>query len=646
MRPTFMGFEIAKRAAMISQKGLDITGHNLSNMTTAGYSRQRVDVYAVAPPTYSKRFGTNRTYLSGQGSDAAGISQVRDKFLDKRFRDEYGDVGYYDKTTDILSDIEGVLNEFGINPEDSKAQSAMEAALNKITSTLQSMTNKQADSTTYATILFTAFKDMAQLLNQFDTKLNDVATHAYNDLEASVGSINTMLQRISELNENIATDMLITKASNGQYYGPNELMDERNLLLDELSSFGDTLITYNPDGTVDVDMNGHRVVNAQTRKYDQFQVRRDQNGTASLTWQSSGKEVSLTKGALKGSVDMINGRGANAHLTNERSGIKGVRYYKDKINALADRLAKVANNSIPQYLTVDGTPGGNPVLDADGNYMFATLTKDTTYDAGTKVPAGATFPGVTYLNGNSTTTGPATLPAGTVLSTSVTAADGSTLPAGVPLPADAQVLAGTTLPANTTFPAGVKVPVEAELQTSVVVSEGTANPMWNTGFYPKMQSEYRPLLETIDGGLSITAANIAVSSEWADDHSFAIYMKDNTTSAPLAKMLQSLTTDTFKFKGDGEISDGLFEGTFGGFIKGYVTELGTDITFHTSRLSATTEITTDLVNRRDEVSGVSQDECTVDMMTYGRSFQAAGRLMTALDEALDVIINKMGLVGR
>ena len=85
MRASFLGLEVQKRSVQMAQKGLDITGNNLSNANTEGYVRQRLDVYAEyanmrgAYLTKSAKLG-----LSGQGVFASGVSQARDDYLDKR----------------------------------------------------------------------------------------------------------------------------------------------------------------------------------------------------------------------------------------------------------------------------------------------------------------------------------------------------------------------------------------------------------------------------------------------------------------------------------------------------------------------------------------------------------------------------------
>ena len=88
MRASFLGLEIQKRSVQMAQKALDVTGNNLSNRDTVGYTRQRLDVYS----SYMNMNGIYTTKLarlglSSQGVFASGVSQTRDDYLDKRYRD-------------------------------------------------------------------------------------------------------------------------------------------------------------------------------------------------------------------------------------------------------------------------------------------------------------------------------------------------------------------------------------------------------------------------------------------------------------------------------------------------------------------------------------------------------------------------------
>ena len=79
MRPTFLGFETQKRTIQVAQKNLDIAGNNISNINTVGYTRQRVDLYAMyVSGNRSLRWcsNTNNLSLTGQGVNAYGVYVV------------------------------------------------------------------------------------------------------------------------------------------------------------------------------------------------------------------------------------------------------------------------------------------------------------------------------------------------------------------------------------------------------------------------------------------------------------------------------------------------------------------------------------------------------------------------------------------
>ena len=89
-----------------------------------------------------------------------------------------------------------------------------------------------------------------------------------------------------------------------------------------------------------------------------------------------------------------------------------------------------------------------------------------------------------------------------------------------------------------------------------------------------------------------------------------------------------------------------FTGTFAEYVQDVSNTCAADTSFASGRLLASGAVSDELLNRRDSIMGVAQDEETTNMMMYQRSYQAMSRLMTAMDEALDIIINKRGLVGR
>ena len=89
-----------------------------------------------------------------------------------------------------------------------------------------------------------------------------------------------------------------------------------------------------------------------------------------------------------------------------------------------------------------------------------------------------------------------------------------------------------------------------------------------------------------------------------------------------------------------------FTGNFSEFITNYTDTLGSDIKTTKARMNASLAIAESVEKERQGVSGVSMNEEGINLMTYNKAYQALGRLMTTMDEQLDMIINQMGLVGR
>ena len=527
LRPTFLGFETAKRGLTVAQKGLDIAGQNLTNWDSVGYTRQRTTQVAIATDSYRSRYSSSRVGLAGQGVDITGIDQTRDVFLDKRYREESGDVGYFGQSSDILNDIQVALNEY--NP---KEDTGLRSCILNLNDALQDFST-HAYSETYANIVATEFKNLAQTLQQISGKLQSARSQQIYDLEVSTQEVNKKLQQVAGLNQAIMEDIGVVR--DNAYFGPNELLDERNLLLDELSQYMDLQYTNNADGTVTVSVNGQTVVSGS--KFDKLTMMEDEeSGVVSVRWVSTNAPADITTGAVKASVDYINGRGPNLKNPGE-STARGFLYYQDKLNAFAQTIANVVNHVVPE-------------VNEDGSIKTEDGTKDGK---------------IVYR----------------------------------------QLLGALS-------------------------SE------------PDADGKYH-----VKSDIPVTADNLSISDRWSTDPGYLIYQRnddstaDNVSNYGLA-LYQAIADGTQYFNSNGEE----FTGTFLDYIKGYVTTLAEDISYVDNRHVATSTIQSSLDDSRDEVSGVVVDEEVANVMLYQKTLSAASRLMTAMDEALDVIINKTGLVGR
>lgn len=377
VRSTFFGFEASKSALYTSQKSLDITGNNLANTNTDGYTRQRVETAATRYSSSTSRIASSAVSSSGAGVTTLGVSQVRDAFVDKCYRDENSLSNYYSKSSDILNDILDVFPEGADITDDSGLQGGLENLYSSLNDYIQ---NPTLDSE--ANIVKTAFANIVSILHQADNNLTTVATRQTTDMKTTINRTNEILEQINSLNKTIKAQASTVSNTDSEYFGSNELLDERNNLLDELSGYADINAISQNDGTVNVEVGGKLVLSGKGA--DAITMSVNDNGYVNVAWRSSGESVSLTSGSINAYIEVINGRGSNVQ-SNEETPTQGIPYYRDRLNTFASALAKVANSTIP----VAGSDG-NPSTDGSGNIIYKTLLSAQTDSGNTDSTAKVT----------------------------------------------------------------------------------------------------------------------------------------------------------------------------------------------------------------------------------------------------------------
>ncbi|MGG6437963.1 flagellar hook-associated protein FlgK [Saccharococcus caldoxylosilyticus] len=219
MLSTFHGLEAAKRGMMTQQAALYVTGHNVANANTPGYTRQRVNFVTTEPFPAP---GLNRPQIPGQmgtGVTAGSIERVREYFLDIQYRGENNKLGYWEARADAVAKMEDIMNE----PSDSGLAKTMDQFWQALQDLSVNPENEGARSVVRqrGLAVVETFHYLANSLSQIQT---DIGTQ----IGVTVTQINSLAKQISELNQQIAS-----VEPNG--YLPNDLYDERDRLIDELS---------------------------------------------------------------------------------------------------------------------------------------------------------------------------------------------------------------------------------------------------------------------------------------------------------------------------------------------------------------------------------------------------------------------------
>ncbi|MDL2327150.1 flagellar hook-associated protein FlgK [Ruminococcaceae bacterium OttesenSCG-928-A11] len=376
VRPTFMGFETSTRGLQANQKALDVVGNNTANIGVTGYTRQRVDLVSLSVNMRYTRYNTNSTAFAGQGVGVYGVSQIRDSFLDKRFREEYSDVGYYGATSAILEDLTGALDEI--------APANLTTVMTKFQDAWDEMLGGNVNEATQAANLQTVATQLAQVLRQMSAKVDNVWNQQEYSLEMDVDNINSILKRIAELNEAIGDHQFNSLDPGNSQYQPLELMDERNVLLDQLSGYADIYYETDDKNMVTVWMGPKDEKNPPVVEKDVAQklnVQIDDSNpnykTVSVFWNNTGNEVSFTSGSIRGMLDMLNGRGLGMTTGTGETWNQGIHYYKDKINTMAKVVADAFNSVIE---IVDYDSNGNPVAYDPPRYKALFAFENDAYE--------------------------------------------------------------------------------------------------------------------------------------------------------------------------------------------------------------------------------------------------------------------------
>jgi flagellar hook-associated protein 1 len=230
MSSTFMGLETARRGMLTQQSALYTTGQNVANASTPGYSRQRVNF------TQTEAFpsiGMDREQIPGQmgtGVKAGSIQRVRESFLDVQYRGENNKLGYWQSRSEAMSKMENIMNE----PSDSGLASAMDL----FWQSLQDLAVDPTDTNTGArSVVRQRGESVATTFNYLANSLTSIQKDQKSQIDVTVKEANSILYQINKLNEQIG-------GVEPHGYLPNDLYDERDRLIDQLSSIMNINVSY------------------------------------------------------------------------------------------------------------------------------------------------------------------------------------------------------------------------------------------------------------------------------------------------------------------------------------------------------------------------------------------------------------------
>lgn len=303
---TFSGLNVGLSSLYAQRRGLEVTGHNIANANTDGYSRQRVrlegDGGPLTPAFHSRWNG------AGNGVAVADVQRLRDVFLEARGLQQRGNEAALRSGQVLLGRVETILNEPG--------EAGLQAQLAEFWSGWDDVANHPSDLAARSQLLERA-QTLSTGLNSVSQRIDAQWSGSHEQLRGTVDEVNATAANVAELNLAIAT---ATKSG----LTPNDLADQRDLLVQRLGQLAGVSTRQGEFGEVNVFLGGTALVRGSTS--ERLAVGGGSNladaaaGTpVVLTWERDGYAVVPGAGDMDGLL-----RGLNDVLPRYSSQIDGV----------------------------------------------------------------------------------------------------------------------------------------------------------------------------------------------------------------------------------------------------------------------------------------------------------------------------------
>ena len=307
-------FNVGLSGLLAAQRTLTITGHNISNANTEGYSRQRVDLASRLPQLYGSNY-------VGNGVEVGAINRVYDNFLIEQVRSGTAASASSDTFSDYVSRIDNLLAD--PNAGVGTALQGMFNAMNQVSTDPASQPARQ--------LLLSNANSLVDRFKYANDRLSELRQQTNKGMQDAVTQINTLAGGLADLNQNIVT--ALGTAGGGQ---PNDLLDKRDAALAQLSKLVSVTAIPQSDGSMNVFIGSGQalVVGAKTQ---QLTITRNH-------FEPTRNEIGLTSGA------------STVEITNQLSGgsVGGIINFRSEVldpaqSALGRVAASLADTMNAQH---------------------------------------------------------------------------------------------------------------------------------------------------------------------------------------------------------------------------------------------------------------------------------------------------------
>lgn len=606
MQSTFSGLNTMVNGIYTQRLGLNTVGHNISNSNTEGYSRQTA--HAAATPS-SEVYTLAGASQVGNGSTVTSVIRARDIYADRQYWKENSTDGYYNGKANNYAKIESIFND----SDNSGVQDAMEKfyqAWQDCSTTASSDTSRQN--------VINAGQNFAQSLQIAAKQTKEQIDSLYDDISLSVVKMNRLMGQVVELNKNIAG----IEATGAH---ANDLRDQRDLIVDQLTSMTDITVYESANGMYTLVSNGTTLVNGIT-KVD-LEMSAPKNNT---TYSLSDYDIMIKQ---TGTVYTP----GNGELKAQFEAVAEDKGYIDQVANMAAFMFTTLNDQHRAGYGIDGSkdkPFGNdnPADNATtGLNFYGERDKAFQWDAKT----GKLAVYDVNTGAKEELSGMQILEILTVNS-ELTATDGHKKLATRSGERDDagnllfKTATGTTTKISTTTQAEAKTDKNGDVLYMALDGGTTTNVK-----LAKKDANGDPLFLHKDVEIDDHGKPLAVDVNGTGDGSNAVWI------AALFNCERDKTSPevngTDRLIGNGSLYS---------YYNTSMTTMGSDASNMNGRVKFQSGVMDQVENLRSSTNGVNWDEELSNMITFQQGYSACSRCLSAMDECLDKLINGTGTVGR
>ena len=359
---TFSGLNAATTALWANRRGLDVTGQNIANVNTDGYSRQRVDLNAIGGSTIPAFFSTSSGI--GQGVNADDVMRIRDAFLEGRGHTEHSNLSQLVAETDAYELVEQAFREPG--------DTGIQKMLSEMWSGWQAVANKPDDAAARGQVL-KRLETLVGGLHFSQQQLEGQWDQTRENLSVLVDDVNAAA-------ENIATLNIAIRRATQSNLPSNDLADQRDVLVMKLADQVGATVRHGKEGVLDVVVGGMTLVSEGTATKFSLAGTIDPDST-------TGDPLRIVTAVGDFSVRV---GGTAAGQLNSLNTI--IPAYRGQLDGMAASLAGQLNEAHAQGYDLTGAAGGPLLGPADGTPVTASNIAVLITD-GSRIAASSIGPG-------------------------------------------------------------------------------------------------------------------------------------------------------------------------------------------------------------------------------------------------------------